>query len=320
MDPEQTTTSSESSLSTPQAPKPRGAKYLDPETLSQIGSLDVVARQVVEGLRIGQHKSPVRGISSEFSAYRQYVQGDETRHIDWKAYARCDRYYIKLFDAETNFIANLLLDASQSMTYSSGKISKLEYAKYLAASLAYLVVDQGDSAGVGIFDGKLQNYIAPKSNMQILHDISNELEKVDPQPRTNVGAVLHDFAHRMNRRGFVMLFSDLFDNTEEFIQGLSHLRFGGHNVILFHVLDPYEIEFPLNGMWKFMGLEGEGEVITQPGRVRANYLKELEEFVGGIRKACAKAQVDYVLVNTRDPVEQTITNYLLQRTALAKTR
>lgn len=320
MDPEQTTTSSESSLSTPQAPKPRGAKYLDPETLSQIGSLDVVARQVVEGLRIGQHKSPVRGISSEFSAYRQYVQGDETRHIDWKAYARCDRYYIKLFDAETNFIANLLLDASQSMTYSSGKISKLEYAKYLAASLAYLVVDQGDSAGVGIFDGKLQNYIAPKSNMQILHDISNELEKVDPQPRTNVGAVLHDFAHRMNRRGFVMLFSDLFDNTEEFIQGLNHLRFGGHNVILFHVLDPYEIEFPLNGMWKFMGLEGEGEVITQPGRVRANYLKELEEFVGGIRKACAKAQVDYVLVNTRDPVEQTITNYLLQRTALAKTR
>jgi uncharacterized protein (DUF58 family) len=320
MDPEQTTTSSESSLSTPQAPKPRVAKYLDPETLSQIGSLDVVARQVVEGLRIGQHKSPVRGISSEFSAYRQYVQGDETRHIDWKAYARCDRYYIKLFDAETNFIANLLLDASQSMTYSSGKISKLEYAKYLAASLAYLVVDQGDSAGVGIFDGKLQNYIAPKSNMQILHDISNELEKVDPQPRTNVGAVLHDFAHRMNRRGFVMLFSDLFDNTEEFIQGLNHLRFGGHNVILFHVLDPYEIEFPLNGMWKFMGLEGEGEVITQPGRVRANYLKELEEFVGGIRKACAKAQVDYVLVNTRDPVEQTITNYLLQRTALAKTR
>jgi uncharacterized protein (DUF58 family) len=320
MDPEQTTTSSESSPSTPQAPKPRVAKYLDPETLSQIGSLDVVARQVVEGLRIGQHKSPVRGISSEFSAYRQYVQGDETRHIDWKAYARCDRYYIKLFDAETNFIANLLLDASQSMTYSSGKISKLEYAKYLAASLAYLVVDQGDSAGLGIFDGKLQNYIAPKSNMQILHDISSELEKVDPQPRTNVGAVLHDFAHRMNRRGFVMLFSDLFDNTEEFIQGLSHLRFGGHNVILFHVLDPYEIEFPLNGMWKFMGLEGEGEVITQPGRVRANYLKELEEFVGGIRKACAKAQVDYVLVNTRDPVEQTITNYLLQRTALAKTR
>ncbi|MEO1834392.1 MAG: DUF58 domain-containing protein [Akkermansiaceae bacterium] len=320
MSSETTPPSAEAPLNTPEAPKSRGAKYLDPDTLSQIGSLDVVARQIVEGLRIGQHKSPARGISSEFSAYRQYTQGDETRHIDWKAYARCDRYYIKLFDAETNFIANLLIDASQSMTYKSGNISKLEYTKYLAASLAYLVVDQGDSAGVGVFDGKLQNYIAPKSNMRVLHDISSELEKVKPQPRTNVGAVLHDFAHRMNRRGFVMLFSDLFDNTEEFIQGLNHLRFGGHNVVLFHTMDPYEIEFPLNGMWKFMGLEGEGEVITQPARVRANYLQELEKFVDGIRLACAKAQVDYVLVNTREPVEQTITNYLLQRTALAKTR
>lgn len=173
---EATTPSPESPpVTSESSPKPRTAKYLDPDTLSQIGSLDVVARLVVEGLRIGQHKSPSRGISSEFTAYRQYAQGDELRHIDWKAYARCDRYYIKLFDAETNFIANMLLDASQSMTYKSGKISKIEYAKYLAASLAYLVIDQGDSAGVGIFDGELQNYIAPKSNMQVLHDISREL-------------------------------------------------------------------------------------------------------------------------------------------------
>jgi uncharacterized protein (DUF58 family) len=234
------------------------AKYLDPEVLSQIGSLDVVARQVVEGLRIGLHRSPIRGISSEFTAYRQYVPGDETRHIDWKAYARCNRYYIKLFEAETNFVSNLLIDASQSMTFASGNISKLEYAKYLAASLAYLMIDQGDSAGVGIFDGQLQNYIAPKSNLQILADISREMEKVDPQPRTNVGSILHDFAHRMSRRGFVVLFSDLFDNTDEFIEGLNHLRFRGHNVILFHILDPHELEFPLNGMWKFVGLEGEG--------------------------------------------------------------
>ncbi len=316
---EATTPSPESPpVTSESSPKPHAAKYLDPDTLSQIGSLDVVARLVVEGLRIGQHKSPSRGISSEFTAYRQYAPGDELRHIDWKAYARCDRYYIKLFDAETNFIANMLLDASQSMTYKSGKISKIEYAKYLAASLAYLVIDQGDSAGVGIFDGELQNYIAPKGNMQVLHDISSELEKVVPVPRTNVGAVLHDFAHRMTRRGFVMIFSDLFDNTEEFIEGLNHLRYGGHNVILFHIMDPHEIEFPLNGMWKFMGLEGEGEVITQPARVRANYLEELEKFVDDIRKACAKTQVDYVLVNTRDPIEQTISNYLLQRSALAK--
>ena len=296
------------------------AKYLDPETLSHIGSLDVVARQVVEGLRIGLHRSPARGISSEFTAYRQYVPGDETCHIDWKAYARSDRYYIKLFDAETNFVSNLLIDASESMTYASGAISKLEYAKYLAASLAYLIVDQGDSVGVGVFDGELQNYIAPKSNMRILYDISNELEKVIPRPRTNIGAILHNFAHRMSRRGFVVLFSDLFDNTDEFIEGLNHLRFRGHNVILFHVLDRYELEFPLNGMWKFVGLEGEGEVITQPARVRNNYLEELEKFIARIKTACTRAQVDYVLVNTAEPVEHVLSSYLLQRTALSKTR
>jgi uncharacterized protein (DUF58 family) len=296
------------------------AKYLDPEVLSQIGSLDVVARQVVEGLRIGLHRSPIRGISSEFTAYRQYVPGDETRHIDWKAYARCNRYYIKLFEAETNFVSNLLIDASQSMTFASGNISKLEYAKYLAASLAYLMIDQGDSAGVGIFDGQLQNYIAPKSNLQILADISREMEKVDPQPRTNVGSILHDFAHRMSRRGFVVLFSDLFDNTDEFIEGLNHLRFRGHNVILFHILDPHELEFPLNGMWKFVGLEGEGELITQPARVRNNYLAELEKFVNHIKSACSRTQIDYVLVNTADPIEHVLSSYLLQRSALAKTR
>jgi uncharacterized protein (DUF58 family) len=295
-------------------------KYLDPEILSKIGTLDIVARQVVEGVRIGLHRSPARGISSEFTAYRQFVAGDEVRHIDWKAYARCDRYYIKLFEAETNFVSNMLVDASESMTYASGGISKLEYAKYLAASLSYLVVDQGDSAGIGVFDGELQSYIAPKSSMRILHDISSELEKVTPRPRTNVGAILHDFAHRMSRRGFVMLFSDLFDNTDEFIEGLNHLRFCGHNVILFHVMDPYELEFPLDGMWKFVGLEGEGDLITQPARVRANYLKELESFIGGIKSACTKAQADYVLVNTREPVEQVLSSYLLQRSALAKSR
>ncbi len=304
-------------MAQPQASK---TKYLDPEVLAQLGPLEVVARQVVEGTRIGVHRSPARGISTEFTAYRQYVPGDEVRHIDWKAYGRTNRYYLKLFDAETNFIANLLIDASQSMTYASGKVSKLEYAKYLAASMAYLVVDQRDSAGVAVFDGELQSYIEPKSAMSVIHNISNELEKVEPKPRTNVGAILDEFARRMKRRGVVMLFSDLFDNTDEFIEGLNHLRFRGHNVILFHILDPYELEFPLNGMWRFVGLEGEGELVTQPARVRANYLKELEQFVSKIKTACNRAQVDYVLVNTSDPVEHVLSSYLLQRTMMAKTR
>lgn len=291
--------------------------YLDPEVLSSLGSLDVVARQVVEGVRLGMHRSPQRGISTEFTAYRQYVPGDEVKHIDWKAYARVNRYYVKLFEAETNFIANLLVDCSTSMTFSSGKISKLEYAKYMAASLAYMIVNQHDSAGLGVFDDQVRDYIAPKSSTSILVNMSQQLEKVESRAKTNVGAILSEFASRMSRRGFVILFSDLFDASEDFIKGINHLRFRGHNVIVFHILDPHEITFPLKGMWKFVGLENEGEVVTQPARVRQDYLKELEKFVEKYKVACRKAGADYVLVNTADPIEQVLAGYLLQRSFAA---
>ena len=296
--------------------------YLDPAVLTKVAGLDLKARLIVEGFVSGLHRSPYQGFSVEFAEHREYVPGDDLRHVDWKVYGKSDRYYLKQFEEETNFACWLLVDGSESMSYESDSaaMSKLEYAKYLAASLAYLVVDQGDSAGVGVFDGELQSYVEPKSSMGVLHDISSELEKTNPQPRTNIGAVVHEFAQRMSRRGFVMVFSDLFDNTEEFIDGLNHLRFRGHNVILFHVLDPFELEFPLNGMWKFVGLEGEGDLITQPARVRENYLRELESFISEIKGACTRAQVDYVLVNTRDPVEHVLSSYLLQREALARTR
>jgi uncharacterized protein (DUF58 family) len=292
------------------------AKYLDPGILGSIGSLDVVARQVVEGVRIGMHRSPARGISSEFTAYRQYVPGDEASAIDWKSYARSDRYYVKLYEAETNFVSNLLIDASGSMTYGSGKITKLEYAKFMAASLAYLITDQGDSVGAAVFDGEMRAYIPPKSSKSILNDISRELERTAPQPRTRVGAVLSGFAHRMARRGVVMLFSDMLDSTKEFVSGINHLRFRGHNVIVFHILDPFELEFPFKGTSKFVGLEDDGELVTQPDRLRENYLKELDKLISGIRSSCAKAQVDYVLVNTAEPIEHVLSSYLLQRTLM----
>ena len=294
--------------------------YLDPEVLSQIGPLDVVCRQVVEGIRIGIHRSPIRGLSTEFSAYRQYIPGDEVKHIDWKLYGRSNKYSVKLFEAETNFITNMLIDASSSMTYGSGKISKLEYAKYMACSMAYLITDQRDSVGCAVFDGEMQRYVQPKGSKQVLVDISNEMNEVEPKPRTNVAAMLHEFARRMKSRGFVILFSDLFDMTDEFIEGVNHLRFKGHNVIIFHILDPYEINFPLEGMWKLIGLEGEGEIITQPARIRDSYLKELDKFVTEIRSACMKCQADYVLVNTETPIEQVISSYLIRREASVKGR
>ena len=285
-------------------------KYLDPEILQRISPLDLVAREVVEGVRVGIHKSPLRGFSTEFAQHRQYVPGDPLRHVDWRVYGRTRRYYIKQYEAETNFTANLLLDASRSMRYASGDMSKLEYAKYMAASLAYLIVQQRDSAGLGVFSDRLQSYVEPRCSHSIVQTIAEELEKVSPEPRTDIAALLHEFARRMKRRGFVMLFSDLFDHVDEFLQGIDHLRFRGHNVTVFHILDPYELTFPFNGTWKFKGLELEPEISTQPKRIRNAYMDELRSFITTIRRACERNHVDYCLVNTARPIDAVLTAYL----------
>ncbi len=289
-------------------------RYLDPRTLQRIGSLELVARQVVEGLRVGHHKSPLKGFSTEFAQHRQYVHGDELRHIDWRVYGRSGRYYVKLFEAETNFNANLLLDASRSMHFGSAGVSKLEYGKYMAASLAHLIVGQHDSVGLGVFDDKLRNYIPPKGTMGVIRNIAEELERVEPVPRTNIAGILHEFAGRLPRRGLVMLFSDLFDNIDDFIDGINHLRFRGHNVTVFHTLDTQELEFPFDGTCKFKGLEEDGEVVTQPKRIRAAYMEELRLFVRRIKTAMERSHVDYVLVDTSRPVDAVLSEYLIKRT------
>jgi len=289
-------------------------KYLEPTIIEKVGKLELLARQVVEGLRVGMHKSPLRGFSTEFSQHRQYVPGDPLRHLDWRVYGRNLRYYVKTYEAETNFTANLLVDASRSMAYTSGGISKLEYAKYMAACLSYVIVSQRDSVGLGVFDSQVRAYIPPSSTMGIVRNIAEELENVGYEPRTNVPAILHEFATRMSRRGFVILFSDLLDNVDEFLKGLDHLRFRGHNVIVFHVLDPWELTFPFDGTWKFKGLEEDGEIVTQPRRIRAAYMEELHKFLTRIKSACQKKDVDYELVDTSRPVAEVLVAHLISRT------
>ncbi len=289
------------------------SRYLQPEALQKLSSLELIAREVVEGVRVGMHRSPLHGFSTEFAQHRQYVPGDELKHVDWRVYGRTGRYYVKLYEAETNFAANLLLDASSSMHYGSGSVSKLEYVKYMAASLAYLIVRQQDSAGLGVFDDQLREYVEPRGSQSVIRNIAAKLEDVEPQPRTNVAAILHEFANRIKRRGFVMLFSDLFDNTDQFLDGLNHLRFAGHNITVFHVLDPYELTMPFDGTWRFQGLEGEDEIITQPRRIRAAYLQELDRFLTQVRTACERAHVDYCLVDTSRPVAETLSGYLIGR-------
>jgi uncharacterized protein (DUF58 family) len=249
------------------------------------------------------------------------VAGDAIRHVDWRVYGRSERYYIKLYDAETNFDAYLLLDASSSMRYGSGPLSKLEYAKFLAASLAWLVVEQRDSASLGVFDSEVRAFVPPSSTRSVIGIIESQLVKAKDEPRTDIGAVLHEFARRIPRRGVVMLFSDLFDeNTDGLTKGLNHLRFQGHNVVVFHTMDSHELKFPFTGTCRFTGLENEPELITQPQRIQQAYLAEVERFTGEVKRICDRSGTDYVLVDTSRPLDAVLSEYLNFRTATAAQR
>jgi uncharacterized protein (DUF58 family) len=253
--------------------------YLDPELLQKLGDLELVAREVVEGLRVGSHRSPLRGFSTEFAHHRQYAPGDPIRDIDWRVYGRTDRYYTKLYEAETNFDCHILLDASASMSYGSGAVSKLEYTKFLAASVAYLVLNQRDSVGLSVFDSEVRTYMPPRSAKGIIVEIDRQLRDIKPTPKTTIAKQLHDIAMMMKRRSFVVLISDLFADVDDIMAGLDHLRFAGHNVVVMHTLDPYEIDFPFKGTWRFEGLEQEMPLTTQPERIRDDYMTNFNEYM-----------------------------------------
>jgi len=294
-------------------------RYLDADVLERINAHQLVALQAVEGKRVGQHRSPLRGFSTEFAHHRPYSSGDAVRHVDWRVYGRTERYYVKLYDAETNLDAYLLLDASSSMRYGQTKPfgTKLEYAKYMAASLAYLIIQQRDSVGLGVFDSKLRSFVPPASKRSMIATIGQKLAETSDEPRTDVATILHEFARRLKRRSFVILFSDLFGSVEEFGKGLDHLAFGGHNVSVFHTLDPDELEMPFKGTCRFVGLENEPEIITNPKRIASAYKREVDSFTAGLRKVCERNHADYVLVDTSRPLATVLSEYLMRRSQLS---
>ena len=287
--------------------------YLDPETLQKLGDLELVAREAVEGLRVGSHRSPLRGFSTEFAHHRQYAPGDSIRDLDWRVYGRTDRYYTKLYEAETNFDCHILIDASTSMKYASGKVSKLEYAKFLAASMAYLVLKQRDSVGLSIFDSEVRAYLPPRSAMGIILEIDRLLRGITPTPRNSIAKQLHDIALLMKRRSFVILISDLLADVDDVLAGLDHLRFDGHNVVVFHTLDPYELEFPFKGTWRFEGLEEELPLTTQPERIRQDYLASLNAHLDALRVGCMGSHVDYTTVDTSRPLDAVLSEFFFRR-------
>ena len=286
---------------------------LDPLAIQSGEALGLHARFVVEGYMAGEHKSPFRGFAVEFTQHREYVPGDDARHLDWKVLGRTDRYYLKQYEQETNYVANILLDGSESMKYGSGSITKLQYGKVMAAILSYLILHQRDAVSVGLFDTSVKGSIPRTGNLASVHNIMNLLAAFEPRDQTNIAAVLHDVATQIRRKGIVILISDLFDDEEKILRGIQHLRFSGSEVIVFHTMDPFELDFPFQGMVEFEGLENIPKITTRPKDVRKSYLREIEAFRTRIREGCERNNVHYVLVNTGIAIHEVIASYLAFR-------
>jgi uncharacterized protein (DUF58 family) len=287
--------------------------YLQPDVIARAQALGLRARLIVEGLRVGDHKSPYRGFSVEFVQHREYVPGDDPRHIDWKSYGRSERYTIKQYEQETNFIGHLLLDASRSMLYGEGDTNKLEYAKLLTACLAYQIIHQRDSASLGVFDAGWRQRLPASSQPGHVQTILRMLESTEPREKTAIGPLLHDLAQQARRRGLVFLISDCFDELDGLLTGLQHLRFQGHEVTVFHVLHPDELGFPFEGMTKFDGLEERQHLLTRPHLIRPAYLRALRTYLKDLQVGCEANRCDYVLMDTSRPLAETLAEYLARR-------
>ena len=288
-------------------------QLLDPVAISRAESLGLNARFIVEGYMAGEHKSPYRGFAIEFAQHREYTHGDDPRHLDWKVLGRTDRYYIKQYEQETNYVANLLLDGSESMRYGSGKLTKLHYGKMMAACLAYLILHQRDATALGMFDTTVRDYAPRSDNLATIHNLMARLAGFEPKEQTNIAAVLHEMARQIRRKGLVIVISDFFDDEAKVLEGIQHLRFGGNEVVVFHLMDPHELEFPFTGQVEFDGLEGMAKIQTRPAEIRRSYLREVEMFRQRLREGCERNNCHYTLVNTAQPLHEVLSAYLAFR-------
>jgi uncharacterized protein (DUF58 family) len=292
------------------------SRFLDPKLLASLSAMEIRARTVVEGMVEGLHKSPFKGFNVEFSEYRQYVPGDPLRDIDWKVYARTDKFYIKEHEEETNMSGFMAIDTSASMSYQgAGSMNKLEYASTLAASLSYLMLKQQDSVGLVTFAEGLRKMIRPRTGMAHLKAICDELEKTVASEKTNIGQSLDLVGQSMKKRGIFILFSDLMDNADVIISKLRHLRSRRHEIVLFHVLDRDEISFPFDDTTMFRDLEDQSEIVTDAYSLRAEYLMRFRQLVGTFRSALRKSGIDYLIADTSMPLETNLRSFFTRRQA-----
>lgn len=278
-----------------------------------MGTMELKARTIVEGFLSGLHRSPLRGFSVEFAEYRQYLPGDDLSTIDWKVYARSDRYYVKKFEEETNLDCHLLLDVSASMGYGSSGVTKLQYGSFLAAALGYLMNRQRDAVGFMAFDDRIVHMLPASARPGHLRSLLVSIERLQLGERTNVSKPLHQLADTLVKRGMVILISDLLDDPDSVIEGLKHFRFKGTDVIVFHVLDKDELTFPFERATRFHDMETEDEVMAVPAVVRDQYLKEIEDLIGLYRRELGVAGIDYCLLDTSQPLDFALMSYLSTR-------
>jgi uncharacterized protein (DUF58 family) len=290
-----------------------GTRFLAPQVLARISSLELIARTVVEGFISGLHRSPYLGFSTDFAEHRQYMPGDDLRHLDWKLLARTDRLYIKKYQGDTNARIHLLVDSSASMGYSSGEVTKLQYAQYLASSLAFLGVRQHDSVGLVAFDEEVIEHVPPGSRAGHLRTILGVIERLAPGRGTTIADQLNRTADLLTRRGIVVLISDLYDDPKRVIEGLEHLRFRGNEVIVFHVMDEQELDFDFIEPVVLEDAETEEQLHVLPDVLRDEYVRAVNSHIESLREGAARNRIDYELHRTSEPLDASLSAFLARR-------
>ncbi|MDA0834212.1 MAG: DUF58 domain-containing protein [Planctomycetota bacterium] len=290
-------------------------RYLNPESLAKLTGLGLKARLIVEGFISGLHRSPYRGFSVEFAEHREYVPGDDLRYVDWKVFGKTDRYYLKQYEEETNFVCYILLDASDSMSYQSpgAAMSKLEYAKCVAATIAYLVLHQQDAVGLVTFDNSIREQIRPSTQPSHLQQVIKVIETTAPQGETSLGTILHQLAERLTHNSVVILISDLFDDLDALNMGLKHLRHRRHDVSLMQVIDPAEQDFPFEDPTLFKGLEQSIEHYVEPRSLQKAYRREFESFLTDVQRTTRDLHMDYSLLRTDTTLDVALSSFLTAR-------
>ena len=289
------------------------SRYIDPAVLALVADRHFEPRDLIVGNMAGAHKSPMSGFAVEFAGHREYVPGDDPKHIDWRVFFNRDKYFVKQYELETNFVCNFVIDTSASMRYGDATEQKLAYASRLAMTLAFSVVRQSDKASLALFDDRVRQFVPPGNSLEQILRMGDQLDRSDASEKTKLGECLSEVAGRLGRREIVMIFSDFFGETDDLEQGIQRLRYDQHEVLLFHVLHPDELSFPFDGMKRIVGLESEAVLPIAADDVRDEYLTLFQQFLGRVRSTAEQNRCEYILANTASSLAVLLSDYLNER-------